>query len=101
VRGALRSFRYVKAFSSTLRYLCARAAGHAVPIYAKRDPKMQTVTSEYAAEHLEALIEQARSGAEILIVRDGVPVARLVAIHAGEDEHHAPDEEVDAAFHGD
>jgi acetylornithine deacetylase/succinyl-diaminopimelate desuccinylase-like protein len=101
VRGALRSFRYVKAFSSSLRYLCARAAGHAVPIYAKRDPKMQTVTSEYAAEHLEVLIEQVRGGADIVIARDGIPVARLVPIHGGDDEAHAPDEEVDAAFHGD
>lgn len=62
---------------------------------------MQTVTPEYAAEHLEVLIEQVRSGADIVIARDGIPVARLVAIHAGEDESHAPDDEVDAAFHGD
>ena len=62
---------------------------------------MQTVTAEYAAEHLEALIEQARAGEEILISRDGAPVARLIPIPEGDDEPHAPDEEVDAAFHGD
>jgi prevent-host-death family protein len=63
---------------------------------------MQTVTAEYAAEHLAELIDQAQGGAEIVIAVDGAPVARLVGVQPGEaDESHAPDEEVDAAFHGD
>jgi prevent-host-death family protein len=63
---------------------------------------MQTVTAEFAAEHLAELIHRAQDGAEIVITVDGSPVVRLLAVQPGEaDESHAPDEEVDAAFHGD
>lgn len=65
---------------------------------------MQTVTAEYAAQHLAELIDQARAGEEFVIVLGGTPVARLVRIDdwdAQQDEAHAPDEEVDEAFHGD
>ena len=65
---------------------------------------MQTVTPEYAAQHLAELIEQARGGEEIVIAQGGTPIARLVPIDAWDaqqEEAHAPDEEVDEAFHGD
>jgi len=65
---------------------------------------MQTVTVEYAGQHLAELIDQAREGQEFVIVQGGTPVARLVRIDdwgAHQDEAHAPDEEVDEAFHGD
>ena len=63
---------------------------------------MQIVTPEFAAEHLAELIEQAQHGAEIVIAVDGAPVARLLPVQAGDlDEPLAPDEEVDAGFHGD
>jgi prevent-host-death family protein len=65
---------------------------------------MQTVTVEYAGQHLAELIDQAREGEEFVIVQGGTPVARLVRIDdldAHQDEAHAPDEEVDEAFHGD
>jgi prevent-host-death family protein len=73
---------------------------------------MQTVSPEHAAEHLDALIERARAGEEVVIVRGGVPVARLVPIGdpgerydeadaASEGNSDAPSEEVDEAFHGD
>jgi antitoxin (DNA-binding transcriptional repressor) of toxin-antitoxin stability system len=63
---------------------------------------MQTVTQEYAAKHLAELIEQVLGGADIMIAEGGIPVVRLTAIHHGDaNETHAPDEEVDEAFHGD
>lgn len=65
---------------------------------------MQTVTPEYAAQHLAELIDRARDGEEIVIVQGGSPIARLVRTDdwdAQQDEAHAPDEEVDEAFHGD
>jgi prevent-host-death family protein len=65
---------------------------------------MQTVTPEYASHHLAELIERARAGEEIIIARGGMPIARLVPIEdraEQNDEAHAPDEEVDEAFHGD
>jgi prevent-host-death family protein len=63
---------------------------------------MQTFTPEYAAQHLVELIDRARRGEEIVIDQAGTPVVRLVPIDDwDEDEAHAPDEEVDEAFHGD
>jgi len=63
---------------------------------------MQIVTSEFAAENLAELIEQAQRGAEIVIAVDGVPAARLLPVQEGDvDDLLAPDEEVDAGFHGD
>jgi prevent-host-death family protein len=65
---------------------------------------MQTVTAEYASQHLDDLIDQARGGEEIVIARAGMLIARLVPIDDWDEQHdeaHAPDEEVDEAFHGD
>jgi prevent-host-death family protein len=65
---------------------------------------MQTVSPEYAAQHLAELIERARGGEEIVIAAGTKPIARIVPIDdrdAQHDEAHAPDEEVDEAFHGD
>jgi prevent-host-death family protein len=65
---------------------------------------MPSLSPAYAAEHLEDLIERARSGEEIVIAKAGIPVARLVPILGSDpqpDEAHAPDAEVDQAFHGD
>ena len=65
---------------------------------------MQRFSPDYASEHLEDLIERARSGEEIVIAQAGIPVARLVPILGPDpqpDEAHAPDAEVDQAFHGD
>jgi prevent-host-death family protein len=70
----------------------------------KETAPMQTVSPEYAAQHLPELIDRARGGEEIVIARVGTPIARLVPIDdrgAQQDEAHAPDEEVDEAFHGD
>ena len=65
---------------------------------------MQTVTPEYAAQHLAELLDRARGGEDIVIADGSKPIARLVPIDdwdAQQDEAHAPDEEVDEAFHGD
>lgn len=65
---------------------------------------VQTFSPDYAAQHLEDLIARARSGEEIVIAQAGTPVARLVPIQGSDPEHdeaHAPDAEVDEAFHGD
>ncbi|HSQ08621.1 MAG TPA: type II toxin-antitoxin system prevent-host-death family antitoxin [Chromatiaceae bacterium] len=65
---------------------------------------MQRFSPDYASEHLEDLIERARSGEDIVIAEAGIPVARLVPILGSDsqpDEAHAPDSEVDQAFHGD
>jgi prevent-host-death family protein len=65
---------------------------------------MQTVSPEYAAQHLAELIERARAGEEIVIAQGSRPVARLVPIEdwdQQDEEAHAPNEEVDEAFHGD
>jgi len=65
---------------------------------------MHSVSPEYAAQHLTELIERARRGEEIVIAIGTRPLARLVPIEDWDDaldEAHAPDEEVDEAFHGD
>ena len=65
---------------------------------------MQTFSPAYASEHLEDLIERARSGEEIVIAQAGTPVARLVPIQGSDTQHdeaHTPDAEVDEALHGD
>lgn len=67
---------------------------------------MKTVSSDYAAQHLEALLTEVAAGEEILISVDGAPAARLVPVtkRSGEEfgEHvETPMEEVEQAFHGD
>jgi prevent-host-death family protein len=64
---------------------------------------MQTVQPDYAAEHFAALLEAVKSGAEIVVVEDGRPVARIVPVREDDasDEDHVPWEEVEQAFHGD
>jgi prevent-host-death family protein len=92
-----------KAFFPRLRYLSAvpGAAGQSQPTEAA---PMQSFSPDYASEHLEDLIERARSGEDIVISQAGIPVARLVPILGSDpqpDEAHAPDAEVDQTFHGD
>ncbi len=65
---------------------------------------MQTVTLQYASRYLAELIDRARGGEEIVIAQGGVPIARLLPVDEWDGQHdeaHAPDEEVDEAFHGD
>ena len=65
---------------------------------------MQTGTRECASHHLGERIDQGRAGEEIIMARGGMPIARLVPVEdraEQNDEAHAPDEEVDEAFHGD
>ncbi|NBC13467.1 MAG: type II toxin-antitoxin system prevent-host-death family antitoxin [Gammaproteobacteria bacterium] len=61
---------------------------------------MQTVTTDYAAEHLEELIERVRHGEAIVLTKDGHPVARLVHIEE-ETDQEVPAAEVEEAFYGD
>ena len=61
---------------------------------------MQTVTTEYAAAHLDELIDRVVAGESIALSLDGRLVARLVRIeHDGEQE--VPAAEVEEAFYGD
>jgi prevent-host-death family protein len=62
---------------------------------------MITVTSDYAAAHLDELLEGVARGESVLIARHGQPVARLMRVHPEDDEAHVPVHEVDEAFHGD
>ncbi|MGA7980019.1 MAG: type II toxin-antitoxin system prevent-host-death family antitoxin [Chromatiaceae bacterium] len=65
---------------------------------------MQTVEPRYAAEHFPALLEAVRDGAEILVVDNGRPVARIVPVRDDDeswDEEQVPWEEVEQAFYGD
>jgi prevent-host-death family protein len=92
-----------KAFFPRLRYLSA-VTGPAGQSHPTEAAPMQSFSPDYASEHLEDLIERARSGEEIVIAQAGIPVARLVPILGPDpqpDEAHAPDSEVDQAFHGD
>ncbi|MCG6943287.1 MAG: hypothetical protein LJE69_18805 [Thiohalocapsa sp.] len=61
---------------------------------------MQTVTTEYAAEHLDELIERVVQGESITLSRDGRLVARLVRIDHDTDQE-VPAAEVEEAFYGD
>jgi len=92
-----------KAFFPRLRYLSA-VPGAAGQFHPTEAAPMQSFSPDYASEHLEDLIERARSGEEIVIAQAGIPVVRLVPILGSDpqpDEAHAPDAEVDQAFHGD
>ncbi|MCU0833883.1 MAG: type II toxin-antitoxin system prevent-host-death family antitoxin [Chromatiaceae bacterium] len=67
---------------------------------------MKTVSSEYAAQHLEALLAEVAAGEEIQIEAGGTPVARLVptakrSVQTEGDHAETPAEEVEQAFHGD
>lgn len=66
---------------------------------------MKSVSSEYAATHLEQLLQEVAAGKEIVIILGGEPVARLVPPHRGrggeQDDPHAPSDEVEQAFYGD
>ena len=64
---------------------------------------MQTVQPHYAAEHFAALLEAVKRGAEIVVVENGRPVARIVPVRGNDalDEDQVPWEEVEQAFHGD
>lgn len=61
---------------------------------------MQTVTTDYAAAHLEELIERVVQGESITLSRHGRPVARLVRIEQDADQE-VPAAEVEEAFYGD
>ncbi len=61
---------------------------------------MQTVTTDYAAEHLDELIERVVQGESITISKDGRLVARLVRIDQDTDQE-VPAAEVEEAFYGD
>jgi len=62
---------------------------------------MTTVTTDYAAAHLDELLERVTRGESVWIARDGQPIARLIRVHPEDDEAHVPGHEVDEAFHGD
>ena len=65
---------------------------------------MHTVEPRYAADHFHALLEAVKKGAEILVVDNGRPVARIVPVREGDedwDDANVPREEVEQAFHGD
>lgn len=67
---------------------------------------MKTVSADYVAQHLEALLAEVAEGAEIQIEAGGAPVARLVPIvkrstQTEGDQAETPVEEVEQAFHGD
>jgi prevent-host-death family protein len=67
---------------------------------------MKTVSSEYAAQHLEALLAEVAAGEEILITAEGTAVARLIpvtkrAAEGSGGHEETPVEEVEQAFHGD
>ncbi|WP_295887704.1 type II toxin-antitoxin system Phd/YefM family antitoxin [uncultured Thiohalocapsa sp.] len=61
---------------------------------------MQTVTTDYAAAHLEELIERVVQGESITLSMHGRPVARLVRIEQDADQE-VPAAEVEEAFYGD
>jgi prevent-host-death family protein len=61
---------------------------------------MNTVTTEYAAEHLEELLTLVARGEPVLLSMNGRPVARLLRID-DEDTAEVPASEVEEAFYGD
>jgi antitoxin (DNA-binding transcriptional repressor) of toxin-antitoxin stability system len=61
---------------------------------------MQTVTTDYAAEHLNELIERVMQGESITLSMGGRLVARLVRIDHDADQE-VPAAEVEEAFYGD
>jgi prevent-host-death family protein len=61
---------------------------------------MKTVTTEYAAEHLEELLDLVVHGEPILLSMNGRAVARLLRVEDG-DAAEVPASEVEEAFYGD
>ncbi|MGD8275833.1 MAG: type II toxin-antitoxin system prevent-host-death family antitoxin [Thiohalocapsa sp.] len=61
---------------------------------------MQIVTTDYAAEHLDELIERVVQGESITLSSEGRPVVRLVRIE-DDTEQEVPAAEVEEAFYGD
>lgn len=61
---------------------------------------MKTVTADYAAEHLDQLLDLVEQGETIVLSTGGRPVAKLVRIHLDEDPE-VPASEVEEAFYGD
>ena len=61
---------------------------------------MKTVTAEYAAEHLEDLLELVAAGETVVLSIDGRPAARLVPVDDNEGPE-VPSSEVEEAFYGD
>ncbi|MGB5733264.1 MAG: type II toxin-antitoxin system prevent-host-death family antitoxin [Thiohalocapsa sp.] len=61
---------------------------------------MKTFSTDYAAQHLDVLLDLAARGELVVLSVNGSPVARLVPV---DDEHCAevPAAEVEEAFHGD
>jgi len=67
---------------------------------------MKTVTTEYAAQHLEALLDEVADGEEILICVEDRPIAKLMPVAKHADDRagydaETPVEEVEQAFYGD
>lgn len=61
---------------------------------------MQTFTTDYAAEHLEELLDLVLGGEVVVLSLDGRLVARLVPL--GDDgDPEVPPSEVEEAFYGD
>jgi antitoxin (DNA-binding transcriptional repressor) of toxin-antitoxin stability system len=61
---------------------------------------MKTVTTEYAAAHLEELLTLVALGESVLLSMNGRPVARLLRID-DDDTAEVPASEVEEAFYGD
>lgn len=61
---------------------------------------MKTFTTDYAARHLQELIDLALQGEMILLSLNGDPVARLLPID-DDTASEVPPSEVEEAFYGD
>jgi antitoxin (DNA-binding transcriptional repressor) of toxin-antitoxin stability system len=61
---------------------------------------MKTVTTEYAAEHLDELLDLVTTGEPVLLSMNGRSIARLVRVEE-DDATEVPLSEVEEAFHGD
>ena len=62
--------------------------------------QMKTVTTEYAAKHLDELLDLVTTGEPVLLSMNGRIVARLVRVEQ-DDATEGPLSEVEEAFHGD
>jgi prevent-host-death family protein len=61
---------------------------------------MKTVSVDYAARHLDLMLLLVEQGENVILTRNGRPVARLVAVR-DDDDAEVPPAEVDEAFYGD
>lgn len=48
---------------------------------------MPVVTARYAKAHLSQLLTKVRSGEEVVITKEGRPIARLVPVHGARPRH--------------